>query len=318
MVALRRIPRDLPPPLPDGRPCREVHSYSYDKAHYWGGMVNAASRAMRGPFSGRRACIDLFASYGFNRDKANGELSWGSALLALHADDGFDVYIFCDRDPRATAVLAERIADPHIFGLDPLSVDLGSEALGAQIQKAIDTQTDRAKVIVITGDANHAPAVVKMLLPAWEQRRYALAMIDPPGADFTWEALGQLTLNERMDLVLLFPEDMDIERNLPLYAAMEPPCKLDHYLGLDFDWRAVVSDASVTRPGIALRDHYKRRMNTQLGYVEIAGIDKIVRNSKNSELYKLIFASKHRKGREIWESVNKDEPSGQICLPFDY
>ena len=50
---------------------------------------------------GRRACIDLFASYGLNRIDDTGELCWGSALLALHADAGFDTYIFCDKNPEA-------------------------------------------------------------------------------------------------------------------------------------------------------------------------------------------------------------------------
>src|SRR5207302_615188 len=47
MVALRRLPRDLPPPLDDGRPTRLVHPYDRIKMHLWGAIVNASAMAMK-------------------------------------------------------------------------------------------------------------------------------------------------------------------------------------------------------------------------------------------------------------------------------
>ncbi len=233
MVALRRLPRDLPPPLDDGRPARSVHSYDRIKMHLWGGIVNASATAMKNKWSGRRACIDLFASYGLNRITDTGELCWGSSLLALHADAGFDTYIFC----------------------------------------------------------------------------YALALIDPPSLSFWWESLAALTFNERMDLTLLFAEGMDLNRNLDRYAAKEQS-KLDRFFGTT-EWRELLS---ARRPTIALREFYKDRMRSQLGYEAFASYDRPVRNSKHAELYKLIYASKIKLGSDLWDKVNKDEPDGQISL----
>jgi hypothetical protein len=166
MVALRRLPRDLPPPLDDGRPTRSVHPYDRIKMHLWGGIVNASALAMKNKWAGRRACIDLFASYGLNRIKETGELCWGSSLLALHADAGFDTYIFCDRDPRATKVLAERIADDRYFGLPVFDLDIDSERAGARTTEIKSAVMNGPKVIVLTGDANDAPVFIRELMPA--------------------------------------------------------------------------------------------------------------------------------------------------------
>jgi three-Cys-motif partner protein len=309
MVALRRIPRDLPPPLDDGRPTRPVHLYDHIKMHLWGGIVNASAMAMKNKWPGRRACVDLFASYGLNRIIDSSELCWGSALLALHADAGFDTYIFCDRDPAATHVLTERIADERYFALPVFDLDIGSESAGARTTEIKGAVTEGPKVVVLTGDANDAPIFIRALLPAWEHNRYALTLIDPPSLAFWWESLEALTFNERMDLVLLFAEGMDLTRNLDRYAAQEMS-KLDRFIG-DRYWRELLSEH---RPALALREHYKGRMRKYLGYQAFASYDRPVRNSKNAEIYKLIYASKVKLGGEIWDRVNKDEPDGQISL----
>jgi len=241
MAALRRlIPRDLLPPLDDGRPTRAV------QMHLWGGIVNASAEAMKKKWPGRRACIDLFASYGLNRITDTGELCWGSALLTLHADAGFDTYIFCDKDPRTTHVLAERITDGRYFGLPVFDLDIGSETAGARTTEIKGAVTSGPKVIVLTGDANEAPVFIRALMPAWEHNRYALALIDPPSLSFWWESLEALTFNERMDLMLLFAEGMDLNRNLDRYAAQEQS-KLDRFIGTR-DWRERMT---TPRPPIA-------------------------------------------------------------------
>jgi three-Cys-motif partner protein len=309
MVALRRLPRDLPPPLDDGRPTRSVHPYDRIKMHLWGGIVNASALAMKKKWPGRRACIDMFASYGLNRISASGELCWGSALLALHADAGFDTYIFCDKSAAATKVLCERIADQRYFGLPVFDLDIGSESAGARTSEIKGAVTSGPKVIVLTGDANDAPVFIRALMPAWEHNRYALTLIDPPSLSFWWKSLEALTFNERMDLMLLFAEGMDLNRNLDRYAAKEQS-KLDRFIGTT-DWRDLLPER---RPTIALREFYKERMRKYLGYEAFSSYDRPVRNSKHAELYKLIFASKIKLGSDLWDKANKDDLDGQISL----
>lgn len=314
MAALRDIPGDLPPPPEDGRPCRLVHAYNTEKVRYWGRIVNTAARATKHKWRGRRGCIDVFAAEGFNRDEDTGELSWGTPLLSLSVDDPFDFYFFNDSDPDAAYTLAERIADPRLFGMPVFELDLGSETVGAQAQRIKGAKPPGPKVIVSTGDANDTPVFVKMLLPAWEQRRYSIALIDPPGLDFTWEALGMLTLNERLDLLVLFAEDMDLQRNLGLYLG-PPGNKADRYF--PFGWRDVAWEA-MPHEGPALRRFYKEKLGTQLGYEHTAEFDPVVRNARKSELYKLIFASKHKLGLKIWDEVNGPDTDPQLAFPLDF
>ncbi len=116
-------------------PTRSVHGYSFEKVFYWGDM-NAAARVTKTRFSGRRTCIDIFSSFGVNEDDKTAELSWGTALLSLHADDKYDRYIFCDIEAVATNVLSQRVET--LFGgagavVYPMA--LGSETLGSEIAK---------------------------------------------------------------------------------------------------------------------------------------------------------------------------------------
>lgn len=136
---------------------------------------------------------------------------------------------------------------------------------------------------MLTGDANEAAAFIRTLMPAWEHNRYALALIDPPSLSFWWESLEALTFNERMDLMLLFAEGMDLNRNLEHYAAKEQS-KLDRFIGTT-DWRDRLHER---RPTIALREFYKERMRKLLAYEAFGSYDRPVRNSKQTELYKLI------------------------------
>ena len=291
-----------------------MHSYNTEKVRYWGRIVNTAARATKNTWKGRRGCIDLFAAEGFNRDVDTAELSWGSPLLSLSVDDPFDFYFFNDYDPDAAYTLAERIADPHLFGMPVFELDMGSETVGSKIRRIKGEDPPGPKVIVSTGDANEAPVFVKMLLPAWEQRRYSIALIDPPGLDFTWDAVGALTLNERLDLLMLFAEDMDLQRNLALYLG-PPDNKADRYF--PNGWREVAWEA-MPHEGPALRRFYKGKLASQLGYEHTAEFDPVIRNKKQSELYKLIFASKHKLGLKIWEKVNGPGTDPQLAFPFGF
>lgn len=303
-------------PRSDGRRVRVDHPYGRDKVHLWHNFASAASTAMRGQrWSAGRACVDLHASCGINRITETGELRWGSALAALWLAYPFDTYVFCERNQKDAAVLAERIEDRDLFGHYVLTLDLGTETLGADIQR-IKGENPETKVIVITGDSNEAAKYIRHLLPAWPGRRYVATLIDPPGASFEWEALDMLTAGERMDLMFLFPEDMDLERNARTDAILTAGvARLDRYFANPATWRATVRSPGTRDLGLALRQRYKSDMTHQLGYGHF-GREFRVRNSRGGQIYTLCFASKVERGASIWDSVHKDDPSGQILLPI--
>src|SRR5207253_6198420 len=61
----------------------------------------------------------------------------------------------------------------------------------------------------------------------------ALAVIDPTGLHFHFDSLQTLVRNRRVDLIYLFPDGMDVRRNLELYLAND---RLDLVLGTS-QWR---------------------------------------------------------------------------------
>jgi len=98
--------------------------HSKDKLYYWSRVLQELATRTKYRWRGRRVCIDLFASSGIGQDTITGELSWGSALLALHAIDPFDVYIFGDRAPAKTSALADRVDDTGILAEPAVRIDL--------------------------------------------------------------------------------------------------------------------------------------------------------------------------------------------------
>lgn len=135
-------------------------------------------------WAGRRVCIDLFASCGIYRNAETGELGWGSPLLALHAVNPFDVYIFGDKDAERARVLADRVDDSGRVAAEAvrLSVDDPDVVHQAREFKALSVRGP--KCAVMTGDANLAVRIVKLMMPAFERRRMALTMLDPYGVAF--------------------------------------------------------------------------------------------------------------------------------------
>jgi three-Cys-motif partner protein len=304
VVALR-TPNDLLPPEPDGWPTRTIKEHGNDKLFYWASYLHAFSIATKDDWAGRRSCLDLFASYGINRDE-KGERSWGSALLSLLVPPyPFDTYVFADQNPRATNVLAKRVEALGIPGLEIFPISLHAAAGPFEEARRVKAAKPRGpKVVILTGDANDAPLVARQCLPAFSGQRVSLAFIDPPGAHFTWKALVDLTAYERMDLLLLFPEDMDIERNLKEPSSVD---RLNSYFG-STRWQTLRDEPG--NRGQAARQRYESQLQGlgyKLGYV------KTVRHSGNAPIYRLIFGSKSTLGIKIWNE-SCQEPDGQYGM----
>ena len=309
MVALRR-PDELPPPPDDGMPARPIREYALDKIHYWGNFFNAASTATRVKFP-VRVCADLFCSFGVGEDKQTHVRNWGTALVALQAAVPFDLYFFNDLDPQATCVIAERAREIGVQGASVFEIDLTNE-------NALDHARDIAKVVVpfgpkvvvATGDANTAHVALKLIAP--QGRRYMCAVIDPNHAIYEWSALEALAFREKaMDVLLLFPDEMDLGRGLPYYLRDGGGAKLDRYFPPGTDWRGVAKASA--HPASALRALYEERMETLLGF-KIGGPKTV--SMGNRALYRLVFGSRDPLGIKIWNNICTRTRGEQYELPF--
>lgn len=310
MVALRR-PDELPPPMDDGLPARPIRDYALDKIHYWGNYLEAASTALRRAFPGTRVCADLFCSYGVGEDKATHVRSWGSALVGLQVAVPFDVYFFNDVDPDATAAMAQRAREIGVQGASVFELDLRKDSgLSRARDIASVVVPFGPKVVVATGDANTAHTALKIIAP--QGRRYICSVIDPAHAIYEWSALETLAFREKaMDVLLLFPDEMDLGRGLAYYLRDGGGAKLDRYFPPRTDWRSVAKASA--HPASALRELYEERMSTLLGFK--IGRPKTVSLGPRP-LYRLIFASRSQRGIDIWNDICKRTRGEQYELPF--
>lgn len=310
MVALRR-PDELPPPPDDGLPARSIRPYALDKIHYWGNFLEAASTATRRAFPGVRVCADFFSAFGVCQMKDTGERSWGSALVSLQVAVPFDLYFFNDLDPEATHAVAARareigVQGAHVFELDLRKLD----ALQHAREIADVVVPFGPKIVVSTGDANKAHTALKVIAPPG--RRYICSVIDPQSAIYEWHALEALAFREKaMDVLLLFPDEMDLGRGLAYYLRDGGGGKLDRYFPSGTDWRGIAKASP--HPASALRRLYEERMETLLGFK--IGHPKTVSMGQRP-LYRLIFASRNQLGIDIWNDICKRTRGEQYELPL--
>jgi three-Cys-motif partner protein len=311
MVALRR-PDELPSPPDDGMPARMIKPHSQDKIHFWGNYVQAAAVATRGKFLAR-VYADFFAAYGVCVDSQTHERSWGTALVSLQVVRPFDFYFFNDKDEQATAVLAARARQIGVQGAHVFELNLNaSDALAHARDIAKVVVPFGPKVVVATGDANEAHHALKIIAP--DERRYICAVIDPPSAIYEWRALDALTFHERaMDLLTLFPDEMDIGRGLAYYLRTGGGDKLDKYFPKASDWRAVVNANPAHAPS-ALRAFYETEIERLLGLK--IGKPKTISTGVGRALYRLVFASRKQLAIDIWNDIVRRSRNEQIELPL--
>ena len=309
MVALRR-PAELPEPEDDGLPFREIKPHTHDKLHYWGNYLWAASNATSKAFPGTRVCADLFAGHGLCYDEKTDRFVWGSAVLALQMPSPFDLYIFNDIKREATEALAARIRRLGIAGAVVEELDLNDEGWRRKARQFRNVVAPWGpKVVVTTGDANKAHWAVKELEP--QSRHYLCAVIDPQSAIYEWESLEALAYGEKaMDILKLFPDEMDLSRGLPSY--LKEPEKLNRSFG-HLGWKRIAKESA--HPQSALRAHYEQRMEAMLGFK--IGRPQTVSIAKTKKpLYRLIFASRSSLAIKIWNSVCSHRPDEQYEFPL--
>jgi three-Cys-motif partner protein len=311
VVALHR-PDELPEPPWDGLPVRPIKPHSLNKIHFWGNYIEAAAAATRGVFASR-IYYDPFAAAGVCEDSTTKTRSWGTALVALQLTVPFDLYVFNDIDPEATSALAARARRIGVQGASVFELDLRTE-------NALERARDLArvvvpfgpKVVVCTGDANEAHRALKLLGPlGW---RYICAVIDPPSAIYEWRALEALAFRERaMDLLTLFPDEMDIGRGLPYYLREGGGAKMDRYFPRGTDWRGCVK-ANPVHPTSALRVLYENQIERLLDFK--IGRSKTISTGAGRALYSLVFASRKPLGINLWNDICCRSRDEQIELPL--
>ena len=248
----------------------------------------------------RKAYIDAFAGTGY-RSAAGDEtqpaspqnvlfpdivepepqrLLDGSARLALQTDPPFDRYVFIERRQDRCRQLEDLKAEfPHLAD-------------------RIDVQQ---------GEANEK--IQKLCRKGWDSHR-AVLFLDPYGMNVEWKTIAAVAATKAIDMWLLFPLGIGVNRLLTRSGDIPPPWKdrITLLLG-DDDWYNEFYRIAPTRTLFgqeeriekAKMDVIGRRFNDRLRQVfaGVAAEPGVLRNSSNSPLYLLCFAVGNENGKKI-------------------
>jgi three-Cys-motif partner protein len=260
---------------------RDDGEWAEEKLFYIERYMNIFSTGMKGKWP-RRVYIDLFAGPGRSRVRGTGQEFDGSPVRALRARDPFTLLYLNDADPRATASLYELVPVER-----------------------------RPSVTLANLDCNDAAkAAGNQFFGGPDQRRtLGLAVIDPTAFQISFDAIRQMTMGRRIDLIITFMTGY-IRRFIeqPSYAS-----RLDSFFGSQ-EWRQLVeARASGQRLTFgALLDFYEDRLRS-IGYIHVDNHVRIL-NSKARPIYHLVFASKDPKGHEFFKKISRRGFRGQQRL----
>ncbi|MDD2763373.1 MAG: three-Cys-motif partner protein TcmP [Opitutaceae bacterium] len=269
----------------------EIGDWSIDKLAILRAYAEQYSRILKNqPFL---SCgyIDAFAGAGEHKRKATGEIVPGSPVNALHVSHAFDEYHFIDVDPDRVARLRE-------------------------------ITHENPRVSVHHGDCNRI--LLDTVFPRfrYEQRRRALCFLDPYGTHLHWEIMATAGLMKSVEIFLNFPVN-DMNRNAKRWSltevsqkerermtafwgdeswhkAMFPPDPQSNFLGPLLGQEAVVEREKAANDSFAKA--FGRRLRGAGGFTYVP--DPVpMRNSRNSELYYLFFASNNATGAKIANAI---------------
>lgn len=268
----------------DGLPTRVAGPWTFDKLWWWNRYIEITTTAMVGsPHWSGVVYVDLFAGPGICTTRINGERYPGSALLAAHAPKPFSKLILCEEDPCLAEACAIRLRQHNAS----------------------------SRSVVITGDCNHKIAEIVTHIPS---EALTVAFIDPTGLHAEFKTLMTLTAGRRVDLVILFADQMDIVRNVALYAE-QPESNLDRVLGPDSSWRKAwktLTDHSPSAISKLFTKIFKQQLMDRLGYVFTD--DLVLKNSKGDPIYRLVYASKSDRGLDFWKKITAKERGGDLLF----
>lgn len=239
---------------------------------------------MRGKWE-RLVYIDLLAGPGRDIDLETNKEFDGSPLIALSIKPPFDHCFFGDKDKRNVDTLKKRIAD-----------------------------SDRARVSVEVGDCN---VLVDNVVKQLSQRTLGIAFIDPEGFEVDFRTLRVLA-TRKIDVLYWFPSGIAIRRNLKNFMKVRDS-PMERFWGRD--WRElpiakwavgdIVPDEKIEKSIVAefLKDVAK------VGFDFRDELAPPFANTRNAQMYHLLFFSHDQLALKIWKSVKKIAPGGQRTFP---
>lgn len=268
---------ELESPQDDGMYIPEVGEWSKDKHYFLTRYIDAFTNSMKAKKWSGLHYIDLFAGAGIERLKDSQKLEWGSPLIAAKAPHPFSFLHFCEKNPRKY------------------------ESLKARLEEYPNVQ-------LLKGDANEKVSEIICRIP---DRSLTLAFLDPYGLHLNFDTIKLLSAR-RADLILFFPDRLDMIRNWEAYYYENNESNLDKFLGDGVDWRTTLMNT----PRHRYADELLRLYEAQLCSLGYKPFDPKRISVKGRPLYRLLFCCKDVTGLKLWHKISLKEPDGQRTFDF--
>lgn len=225
--------------------------------------------------------VDLFCGSGIDAIEDVG-LDWGSPLIAAQMSKQFRRLLLNDKDAKKISALKKRLQS-HPQPYEPL---------------------------ILCEDADTAIDNFIESIPT--AKSLTLALIDPYRLkDLSFNSIRKLS-SRRTDLIIYFPDAIDMIRNWKAYYMGQEQSNLDRYLGTKI-WRDSLVETNRNKHIEILRSIYEDQL-ASLGYEFTSPLR--VNSKEGRPLYRLIFASRRAVARGIWERTVLRNRSGQSS--FDW
>jgi three-Cys-motif partner protein len=260
-------------PEEDGLLTRKSQDYVRYKLNSLAYFIEATNVSMRNHWS-ERYYLDLFSGPGKNNVEEH--ILLGSPLRALTAKFPATHFWLNELDSFNKTALEQRVNASPLQGQVTISQDNANQVVH-QICKEIRSRNQKTLSL-------------------------NMAFLDPAGhSELHWTTVEELARITKMDLIINFPTQ-GIIRNVNEY-----PQTVDQFFGTT-EWRKVYKpEANPVTIRRTLIDFYRERLKA-FGYIididpNLGGDDIAVNNSKNAQVYSMIFASKHELGAKFWKAA---------------
>lgn len=269
----------------DQLPTRPSGWWAEQKLFLWNRYIEITTTAMVGhpKWPNGVAYVDLFAGPGVCHVEKSDERFPGSPVIAANAPKSFERILLCDIDRDACTACEARLA--------------ASPAAG--------------RFKIFHGDCN---LQVSNIVNAIPDGALTLAFLDPTGLHLHMPTVQCLSSHGPVDLLILFPDAVDILRNVDHCYFDQPDSNLDRVLGEGSEWRRRRSEmpsADASQERRLYLDIYKEQLCKHAGYTLFD--DKVI-NGPSGPLYRLVYATKHQRGLDFWNKSLKKELGGQRTL----
>jgi len=192
----------------------------------------------------------------------------------------------------------------RIFAIEKDTKNL--ETLG----RRLTTSGFDGQVRLWNDDFNIVAADISKAIP---MRSLNVAFVDPYSLDAHFAAIETLARARPLDLVILFSDRIDLQRNVEhtYYPQISP--KLDEFLGSQSNWRKSY-DQLVDRKGGPLREMFSHIYLRQLKTLGYGSSDSWPLEGPQGPMFRLVFASKNKLGLKYCDIARKEDFGGEMGL----